>query len=619
MNGLKLAMVALLVACSALPALAEPVELEPVVVTATRTARPSSEVISSVTVITAEEIAVSGAKTLAEVLRGSVGLHVIDQGTSGSVATLSVRGSTAEQVLVLLNGVRLNSAQNGLSNLSDLPVAVADIERIEILRGPASALYGSSALGGVVQIFTRRATDEPRTRLSYSEGRYSTREGSFSTSGTKGDVSYQLGASRGHSNGYRDNSASDQTSLNANIGVSLPEGFDLNFSGYFLEKDLELPGPTSYPSPEATQTDEVTHLSLALSGPIGPLKIVARPIYSRYHNEYKDPFIYYPGDSPDDDRHTLETLGIELQGEFADRGHTLVIGGDFFRDDLDSTKAGDVDQERWSVLGQYEYQYSSRLAFLLGLRYDAHSDFSSEVCPRAGFRFNLTDSTRLRVSGGRAYRAPTLNQRFWQEIEYGLYGNPDLDPEISWEYEVAVDQELGQLGRLTVAGFDRRVKDLIDWEEVQPYVWQTMNVDDARIWGLEIGAFLKPTNILGFGLNYTYLHPKDRDTDEYLPGRARHEVNSYIEVGSILDTTFRLDGTYYNYYRYFNKFTGEPLPENKNFFVFDATLTKAFLVGSATEMELTLGVKNIFDEDYEDTPGYPMPPRQWFAGLAMHF
>jgi outer membrane cobalamin receptor len=397
--------------------------------------------------------------------------------------------------------------------------------------------------------------------------------------------------------------------FNANVGFALPGGFDVSISGYQLDKDLEAPGSTIYGlTPEATQQDEVTHLSLALTGPVGPFKILARPVYSRHRNDYKDP-LYWSG--PADDRHTLETIGLELQGEMTEGSHMMVIGGDVYRDDLDSTANGEVDQDRWALFGQYEFQYSPRLAFLLGLRYDAHSDFSDETSPRVGGRFNLTDSTRLRISAGRAYRAPTLNDRFWPD-EGGLKGNPDLDPETSWEYEVAMDQDLGQLGQLTVAVFDRYVNDLINWAPDQNFVWQPTNLSDARIWGAEVGVFLRPASLLGVGLNYTYLHPKNRDTDEYIVGKARHEANGYVEVGPVWDATLRLDGSYYHYY-------DDPWRENSDFAVFDAALTKTFLVGSATEMEATLGVKNLMDDDYEDDPGYPMPPRQWFAGVAAHF
>ena len=616
MRGLRWVMVVLLAAFSALPAFAEPVALDPVVVTATRTARPSSEVISSVTVITAEEIAVSGAKTLAEALRGSVGLHIRDSGTPGSKASVSIRGSESAQVLVLLDGVRLNSAQFGMANLSDLPVAIEDIERIEILRGPASALYGSSALGGVIQIFTKKATSEPLTRLSYSEERFDTRAVNFSTSGTKENFRYQLGAGRGHSNGYRDNSKLDQTTFNATIGYALPAGFDLSFTGYQMEKDMETPGSVFSPTPDANQDDEVTQLSMAITGPAGPVKLFVRPTYSRHRNAFVNPKYW------EDDRHILETFGLELQGEIASGKHLLVIGSDFYRDELDSTSAiGQVDQDRWALFGQYEYQYSPRLALLLGVRYDAHSEFDNEASPRVGARFNLTDLTRIRVSAGRAYRAPTLNDLFWPNHPIWGGGNPDLDPETSWEYEVAVDQTLTKSGRFTVAFFDRHAKDLIVWGPKMPE-----NVRDARIWGVEAEFYLRPTDLLGFGLNYTYLHPKDKDTGEYLDRKTRHEANAYVELGPLWDTTLRLDGKYYDNYRYYeDDYSDYPniikvkAPKPKEYAVFDLTATRPIALNSAVELELTLGVKNLFNKDYQEDFGYPMPPRRLFAGLTAHF
>lgn len=590
-----------------LPAFAGPTELEPVVVTATRAARPSSEVVSSVSVITAEEIALSGSRNLSEVLKGSVGLHVTDSGTAGSKGSLSIRGSEAGQVLVLLDGVRLNSPQVGMFDLSNLPISVEEIERIEILRGPASALYGPNALGGVVQIFTREATREPLTRLSLSEGRFEDRRAGFSTSGSGESFRYRLGAARKHSNSFRDNSGFDENTLDGRLGFDLPGGFDVSVSGYHLDKDLKVPGPTTFPTPTAKQKDEITHVSLALTGPLGPLNVLARPVYSRHRNEFKDPGSF----SPQDDKHILKTLGMELQGEVATESHALVVGGDFYRDDLDSTANGTENQTRWSAFGQFEYSPTSRLTLLMGLRYDAHSDFSNELSPRAGALLNLTDSTRLRVSGGRAYRAATLNDRFWPDTGW-VRGNPDLDPETAWEYEVALDQDIGDMGRFTLAGFDRHVDDLIAWAPDQNGVWEPMNLSDARIWGGEAEVYLYPVQLLRLGGNYTYLHPQDRDTDEYIIGKLRHQANAWVEFGPVRDATLRLDGFYYYYYE-------EPQRTNNNFVVMNATFTKAFMLRSAIEMELTLSVKNVLDKGYEETPGFPMPPRQWIAGVTAYF
>jgi vitamin B12 transporter len=162
--------------------------LEPVIVTATRFAQPASQIPASTTVISADQIAASGARDLGEVLRDVVSLDVSSNGPRGATAFGKIRGSSAEQVLVLLDGVRLNSEQNGTFDLNSLPVTLKDIERIEIVRGPASALYGSAASGGVIQIITRKAESKPLTIANWNEGSHDTRNFGLSQSWKPGRV-----------------------------------------------------------------------------------------------------------------------------------------------------------------------------------------------------------------------------------------------------------------------------------------------------------------------------------------------------------------------------------------------------------------------------------------------
>ena len=142
-----------------------------VVVTGSRMDEPLSKVSASVAVVTSEEIAERGATRFDEVLQDVVGMHVVSNGTRGSVSSASIRGSEAAQVLVLLDGVRLNSPQYGQFDLNQLPVPLSDIERVEVLRGAASALYGSNALAGVVNIITRTPGPQPTGQLGWTEGR----------------------------------------------------------------------------------------------------------------------------------------------------------------------------------------------------------------------------------------------------------------------------------------------------------------------------------------------------------------------------------------------------------------------------------------------------------------
>jgi vitamin B12 transporter len=592
-------------------AFAMPATLEPVVVTATRTAKPVSEVAGTVTVITAKDIAARGATFLEEVLQDAPGLHVADYGPAGSLSVASIRGSEASQVLVLLDGIRLNSPQNGQFNLSNLPVALEEIDRIEVLRGPASALYGSNALAGVIQIFTKAPEALPVTRVSWGQGRFDTRRLGVSTAYRIDRVRYRLGAADEHSDGFRENSDLARTDFQGMLGFDLPGGLDLEISAFHLNKHTGAPGKTSRPSPQARQSDKDTVTSMTLSGPVGPVYLTARGLYERRRLDYENP----GGSTPVDNRHIVKTCGTELQGERKHGRHTLLLGGDYFRDELDSTVNGDREQDRGSVFGQYEVQAFPWTTLLLGLRYDVHSDFDNEFSPRAALLFSLAENTLLRLSAGRAYRAPTFNDRFWPETA-SAKGNPELKPETAWEYEMALEQELGEWGDGSVAGFWREAEDLIDWAPSDPddpdSQRQPNNVAKARIYGGEAAINLRPHDFVGIGGDYTYLHPKDRKSDEFLPDRPRHQVHAYLQVGPFMDAQLRFDGRYLRFYP-------DPGRRHAGHLVLDVALTRTFAIAGWLDLDVSISVKNLFDKDYEVKPGYPMPPRELFVTLAAVF
>ncbi len=596
----------LTVLAAVVPVAAEVTVMDPVVVTATRMAEPLAEVSASVAVVTAEQIAARGATRLDEVLQDVVGLHVVSSGPAGSLSSASIRGSEASQVLVLIDGVRLNSPQNGQFDLNQLPVTLNEIERIEVLRGAASALYGSNALGGVINIITRSPEETPSTQVGLTEGRYDARIINGSTSRRIGDFRYRLGAGYQESDGYRKNSDFDQYTVNGVFGYSPADDVDVEFSAYHIDYKSGIPGSESWQTPEAEQEDNGTVASLKLEAPVGPVKVTARGIYEHHRNDYRDP----AGWVPINETHKVDTYGTELQAEKDFEGQIFLVGGDYYRDKLDSSSIGDEDQEHGALFGQYQTDLYSKLTLLLGLRYDIHSDFDNELSPRAALHATLTETTRLRLSASKAFRAPTLNDLYWPTDAYSK-GNPDLDPETAWEYELALDQALGDRGRVSLAGFLRDAEDLISWQPDENYVYSPVNVSDARIWGVEVDGSFDLCDFATVGGNYTYLHPKDRDTDEYLLGKPRHETHGFVALQPLEETTLRFDGRYLRYY-------AEATRKDKDYFVADLALTHAIMLGDVA-IDATVSVKNLFDKDYEANPGYPMPPREWFAGLTASF
>lgn len=582
--------------------------MDEVVVTATRMAEPLSKASASIAVVTAEEIAARGATRLDEVLQDVVGLHVVSSGPAGSLSSASIRGSEAAQVLVLIDGVRLNSPQYGQFDLNQLPVAVNEIERVEVLRGAASALYGSNALGGVINIITRAPEDLPSTQVGWTEGERDARIINGSTSRRVGDFRYRLGVESRASDGYRKNSDFDQYVLNGLFGYSPTEDVDVELSAYHLDYESGIPGSISNPFPDAEQRDERTIASVKLQAPVGPAKVTTRAIYEHHRNDYKNPAY------SEDDSHKVDTIGAEVQAEIDRDGHLFVLGGDYYSDEIDSTSiGGDVDQEHGAVFAQYQVDLMPTVTLLLGLRYDIYSDFDNELSPRAAIHVSLTDSTRLRLSASKSFRAPTLNDRYWID-PYGNIGNPDLDPETAWEYEVALEQTIGERGRVSLAGFLREADDLIHWQPTGLNWWDPWtpeNVGEARIWGVEVDGRYALCSFATVGGNYTYLHPKDRDTDEYLLGKPRHEAHGFVALKPSEETTLRFDGRYLRYYP-------QATRKEKDYFVADLALTHGMKIGEVA-IDATISVKNLFNKNYEANPGFPMPPRELFAGLTAYF
>ena len=450
------------------PTPSSPVLLAPVVVTANRIATPASEVAAAVTVIDADRIAASGATSLGELLRDVAGLRITPCGPAGAMTTASLRGSESAQVLVLLDGIRLNSPQNGIFDLSSLPLPLAAIDRIEIVRGPASTLYGSSAVGGVIQIFSKQAQAEPTGRLDLSAGSDDARSGGFSFARRQGPFGYALAAARDHSLGYRTNSALDQTRLDGRFSLDLPADFFLQLTAYHLQKKVGVPGPVDYPSPAARQWDGDTYLALALRGPVGPWQLTLRGVYDHLDNRYRDP------DWGTDSHYLTRTRGLEVQGDRTLGRQRLTLGGEVYRDTLASAGTGDRQQTRWAGYLQDTLHLPADALLELGLRYDVHSDFADEASPRLALVLPVTATTRLRFSAGRSFRAPTLNDRFYSDA--WTHGNPDLKPETAWEYELGIEQQLGERGHLSLAAFRREARDLIQWQADANYVWSPQNL-----------------------------------------------------------------------------------------------------------------------------------------------
>jgi outer membrane cobalamin receptor len=590
----------------------EDVELGQVVVTATKTEMEIGEVPQSTSVITHKEIMNSPFLSLPEVIQRAAGVQINQTGPMGGLSTAEIRGSEAGQVLIMIDGRRINDAQSGQFDLSSLPLNKDDIERIEVLRGGASALYGADAMGGVINIITRTPSKAPYARASGSYGRFDTQLYSLTHRWKPGAWGYGLSVGRESSDGYRPNSDSSAWVLTGEMDYDFTPQQRLSFSVRNIQKDIGLPGPTTFVDPDDRQKDNLTQLDLNYRGAVGSTVALN---FQGFQNIYRQ--IFDPGnEGPDVGSSILHknyTTGGNFQATASIGGVNLVTGGvEAIQNRLDSGAAGVHQSTTGAVYLQDEIEVAQPLTATLGLRYDYNSIYQNQWDPRAAVLLRLPWDIRLRASVARSYRAPTFNDLYWPATAYTA-GNPNLQPEKAWSYEVGGEKKFGGLAILKAAGFYRDVTDLIRWTPGTDFVWRPSNVQTAHIWGAETELVFYPWKGFSIPLNYSYLYPVDESTGEPIANKPKHIINAGVEYASPYGLKGNVRGRYVQYY------VNDQSTLNQMYFVVEARLSYEFKIYQNLAGEGFISLTNAFDRSYEINQGFPMPPRSLNGGVSLAF
>jgi vitamin B12 transporter len=514
---------------------AESVELaslsptEPVVVTATRTTTALDDSLPSVTVIGSEEIENRQVLSFQDLLEGEAGIQISNNGGLGKVSSVFLRGANADQVLVLVNGVRMGSATLGTTAFQYLPID--QLDRVEIVRGPLSSLYGSEAVGGVIQIFTRRPTiDGLSVGADAAAGSHDTYTVGANIGVVSGPLSYGLSASSLTSDGYPNCRGAPYVSPSSPGGGcyvydSTPDGFH-NVSGsaqmgyrFSDTADVEATvlraqGGTRYAGDYTNHENFVEQAASVAAhwASIAALRLTA--VVGQSHDNELDTlnFVEPPGSLFDTTR-TSASLQADWQITSA---QLLTLGSDYVRDQLSSDTLFPVTSRNITgVFGEYQAKFGSE-QLALSARHDDNSQFGSETTGSLAWGHHLTQSLRLTASVGTAFHAPTLD-----DLYYPYFGNPDLKPETSRSFELGLEQRLAD-SRWSIHGFESDVHNLISYDAV---VFAPENTDEARIRGIEFDGGLKAGAWSG-DLTATWLDPRDRavgspNYNNLLPRRAR--------------------------------------------------------------------------------------------------
>jgi vitamin B12 transporter len=503
--------------------------LQPITVTATRTSVPLDEALASVTLLTREDIRQSQALSVQDLFDGVAGVEITNNGGLGKASSVFLRGANADQVLVLVDGVRMGSATLGTTLFQYLPVD--QISRIEIVRGPLSSLYGSEAMGGVIQIFTRPPKrDGVSIQADAAVGSHSTSSLDAGVDVGAGPWFYGLSASNLASDGYRNCTGAPYLSPSSPGGGCYaddprPDGYHETAAsahvGYRFSAALDAvatflrsQGGTRY---AGTYTNHQSFAQQVASlaahwTPVSAVRVTAQAGQSRDDEIDTLDFVEPPGNLFDTLRNSAS-----LQADWTLAPHqVLTAGGDYLRDSIASDTLFPVTSRHVTgVFAQYQGGYGP-IELTMSGRHDDNSQFGGKSTGHVAIGHHFSPSLRVMASVGTGFHAPTFN-----DLYYPGFGNPLLRPETSRSYEVGVDQDLAG-GGWSVHAYETRLHDLIDYDNP---LFQPENTDYARIRGAELQAYLTrgawSAHLTGSWLDPRNLTPGSAYFDKQLSRRAR--------------------------------------------------------------------------------------------------
>ena len=587
-------------------------DTEDTVITPTRTKQLLKNVGSSLSIITQKDIENSKSPLLLDVLRQAPGIEVTRTQGIGGTTSLFIRGASAAHTLVFVDGVRMNSPTSGAFNFANL--TTDNIERVEILRGPQSTLYGSEAIGGVVNIITRKGAGDNKVILGTEYGMRDTYRETVNVSGGKDKFDYSVGGSYLKTHGISAASSGSEKDGYENITGSSRLGWDFMGDGRVdttirgSHSDFEYDafeygiGPVDDPDRRQT-TDEI---------------LFSTKVNKTFFDLWTPSFLVSVNDTelkgldPTDEsgkfRIPTRVWRAEHQSDFSlFDTDTITLGYEY--EVLEGENEGKFDKQTYSnnaVFLQNQIELFESLHWTIGLRHDDFSTFGSHLTYRTTASYNMEEiGVRLHGSWGKGFRAPSLN-----ELIYPYYGNPNLSPEESRGWDFGVEKEILK-NKLTmdITYFENNFTNLIT-AAVQPDgSYLAENVARAESQGIETSLTYRPFTILSFTGTYTYTETRDREKDRQLPRRPENRATFGINTNPIEKLNINVTGI----------MVRDRIDSN------GTKMDNYWTVNQATRYDVTkfmtayVRFENLFDYDYEEVTGFGSLGFTAYGGLEFKF
>jgi len=610
---------------------AEEIEaIEEIVVTATRTERAVDTLGSAVTVLGEQQVERSGARLVMELLEQVPGLYAYQAGGPGGATNLRIRGADSDHTLVLIDGVRVNDVGSAQGDFDFSSLLTTGIERIEVVRGPQSAVWGSDAIGGVINIITKRGEAGLQGAVEAEAGSYNTRRLGGSLRGGGDAGSFALSANALTTDGF--------SRVAERLGATEDDGSD----------SWTLTGRGDYRYSERWATEAAFHASSvdaesdpSIFGAVDGEAGADKSVYSgrltqrfdpesfdntghdftlfaqRTQREFFDATAAVPRSDCDG-----SSAGFEYQGTADFEQVSVLAGLRYQRDSAEHTRSGpgtvieqfDADFDTGSVFAQAEFAGSGGFNATVGSRLDDFEVGGAHVTWRiAGSYLRAGSGTRLRASYGTGAKAPTLYQSFFDGPEpiFGsiLIGNQELEVEESRGYDLAVEQRLFDEKLMLSAGYYRQdIENLIEFEiDFATFTSTYVNIAEVETSGWELEARWQPADSLGLSATYTTTEARDQSNGLDLARTPEAQGSLRVDFGTTESLYLGAQLVY----------VGEQFNRSRERDPLDSWV-RVDLDGTwqaSDALQLFARVENLFDEDYEVVQNAGVAGRSGYLGL----
>jgi vitamin B12 transporter len=599
-----------------------------VVVTATRIPTPEAQVASSISVVTADEIAERQMQTLPDLLKEVPGLNVVQTGGPGGQTSVFMRGTNSNHTKVLVDGIDVGDPSSPAGTFDFGPFLLQDVQKVEVLRGPQSGLYGSDAIGGVINILTKSGSGPAQFTARAEAGSFDTFNQSGSVSGSLDRFHYAATVEHLHSGATpvtpldllapgerRIDDYADNLTGSTKLGFDVSDQFDLGLVARYTDSHLRLTGENenNFPAdfPDSTQSANDTRQYYARA--TGHLTSFAGALEQTLGFAYSDIKSFETGpDNPESDFFG-ERIKIDWQGNIRLAAEEkLVLGAEHQRDEMTVPISANTAID--SGYAELQSSFAGSFFNTVSVRYDDNDRFGGKLTYRVAPAYLFIDTgTKLKASVGTGFKAPTLSQMFQSFPDFNFFGNPNLKPESSLGYDLGFEQALASDTVRFGATYYRNdirnlIADNVDFTSLT-------NVGRAVTDGVESFVSYRAADNLDVRLDYTYTQATDQIAHQELLRRPKHK----FDFGTSWHATSRLsiDAVLVS--------VSSWIDGNRDFSISRLTAPAYTTVDLAASFDVAGNislygrVNNLLDRHYQDPVGFLQPSVGVFAGIKMRF